>query len=110
MCDVQLHFWLEETAYFKMPKGQEQELIGSKRSSLEKVEAFATNFARQKTSLPLLIGLPPVTCTEIGNVAEPCPLSCASVQRPEQTTGNLCCVTGGVILLVHGKVLDGRDA
>ena len=33
---------LEETAYFKMPKGQEQELIGSKRSSLEKVETYTT--------------------------------------------------------------------
>ena len=41
-CNLQLHFWLEKTAYFKMPKGQEQELIGSKRSSLEKVETYTT--------------------------------------------------------------------
>ena len=34
---MQLHFWLEETAYFKMPKGQQQELVGLKQSSLEKV-------------------------------------------------------------------------
>ena len=37
MCKVQLHFWLERTAYFKMPRGQEQELVESKHSSLEKV-------------------------------------------------------------------------
>ncbi|CAL5227982.1 g11033 [Coccomyxa viridis] len=37
----ELHFWLEETAYFKMPKGQEQELIGAKRSTLEKLVAEA---------------------------------------------------------------------
>ena len=36
LCNLQLHFWLEKTAFFKMPKGQEQELTGSKHSSLEK--------------------------------------------------------------------------
>lgn len=35
---MQLHFWLEATAYFKMPKGQEQELIGTQSCSLEKVK------------------------------------------------------------------------
>jgi hypothetical protein len=35
---MQLHFWLETTAYFKMPKGQEQELIGAQSCSLEKVK------------------------------------------------------------------------
>ena len=34
---VQLHLWLEETAYFKMPKSQEQELVIAERQSLEKV-------------------------------------------------------------------------
>ena len=34
---LQLHLWLEETAYFKMPKGQEQELVMAERQSLEKV-------------------------------------------------------------------------
>ena len=38
-CNLQLHSWLEATAYFKMPKGQEQELVALKRSSLEKVHA-----------------------------------------------------------------------
>ena len=36
---VQLHLWLEETAYFKMPKGQEQELVIAERQSLEKVSS-----------------------------------------------------------------------
>lgn len=41
MYTLQLHFWLEKTAYFKMPKGQEQERAGAKRTSLEEVCADA---------------------------------------------------------------------
>ena len=44
---MQLHFWLEATAYFKIPKGQEQELIGTQSCSLEKVECSNENLTRK---------------------------------------------------------------
>ena len=54
---LQLHLWLEETAYFKMPKGPEQELVIAERQPLEKVLQFTTCLSNDHSCNIDLLGL-----------------------------------------------------